>query len=136
MMAAMISLIGLPPFAGFLAKLNVLLVLMNNGGGWWALVGVIVVNSIVSAFYYFRVLRAAYVEPATEPAFLGHPLGSALAASSAIALFLMLILASPVNVLTRQYAKIRGVDGRPKPATQPATQPTIAVAAPAAAATK
>jgi len=75
MFACMISLIGLPPFAGFIAKLNVILVLMNNGGGWWLLVAAIAVNSILSAFYYFRVLRAMYVEPATEPAFAGHPLG-------------------------------------------------------------
>src|SRR5205085_5795502 len=93
MLAAMISLIGLPPFAGFVAKLNVLMVLMNNGGGWWVLVGVIAVNSIASAFYYFRVVRAMYVEPATAGAFVSNPLGTALAATSAMALVLMLVLA-------------------------------------------
>jgi NADH-quinone oxidoreductase subunit N len=111
MFACMISLIGLPPFAGFIAKLNVILVLMNNGGWWWFLIGVIAVNSIVSAFYYFRVLRAIYLEPSTQPAFLGHPLGMALSATTALALVLMLILASPVNTLTRHYSRLQYVTG-------------------------
>jgi NADH-quinone oxidoreductase subunit N len=121
----MISLIGLPPFAGFIAKINLILVLMNNGGGWWILVAVIAINSIVSAFYYFRVLRAMYVEPAgaDQPAFAGHPLGVALAAGSGLALVLMLVLASPVNNLTRHYAKLQGITGAP------ATRPTITAAA-------
>jgi NADH-quinone oxidoreductase subunit N len=110
MFACMISLIGLPPFAGFIAKLNLILVLMNNGGWWWGLVAVIAVNSIISAFYYFRVIRAVYVEPAGNlPAFMGHPLGVALSAGSALALILMLIFASPLNTLTRRYAKLQTV---------------------------
>ena len=128
MMACMISLIGLPPFAGFVAKLNLLLVLMNNGGGWWILVAVIALNSIASAFYYFRVLRAMYVEPAgaDQLAFAGHPLGVALAATSALTLILMLILASPVSALTRHYAHLQGINGAP---TAPATRPVVTVSA-------
>src|SRR5207237_10095429 len=118
MFACMISLIGLPPFAGFIAKLNLILVLMNNGGWWWGLVAVIAMNSIISAFYYFRVIRAIYVEPAGNlPAFMGHPLGVALSAGSALALILMLILASPLNTLTRRYAKLQS------PAATPPTMP-------------
>jgi NADH-quinone oxidoreductase subunit N len=122
MLACLVSLIGLPPFAGFVAKLNVILVLMDNGGWWWWLVAVIAVNSVASAFYYFRVMRAMYVEPAAEPPFVGHPVGVALAATCAFTLVLMLILASPVNELTRRYARIHGVDGG---ASGPATRPTI-----------
>ncbi|MDB5318976.1 MAG: NADH-quinone oxidoreductase subunit [Phycisphaerales bacterium] len=128
MMACMISLIGLPPFAGFVAKLNLMLVLMNNGGGWWILVAVIAVNSIASAFYYFRVLRAIYLEPAgaDQPAFAGHPLGVALAAGSGLALVLMLVLASPVSALTRHYARMQGIGGA---AATPATKPVVTVSA-------
>jgi len=122
MFACMVSFIGLPPFAGFVAKINVLLVLMNNGGWWWGLVAAIAVNSIASAFYYFRVVRAMYLEPAGDrPAFAGNPIGVALAATSAIALVLMLVFASPVNSLTRHYARLRGVTGvRPAPTAAPA----------------
>jgi NADH-quinone oxidoreductase subunit N len=119
MFACMISLIGLPPFAGFVAKINVILVLMNNGGGWWILVGVIAINSIASAFYYFRVLRAMYLEPAVEPGFLGHPLGVALSAGSALVLVLMLILASPINTLSRHYARLHGISGAPPANSRP-----------------
>jgi NADH-quinone oxidoreductase subunit N len=135
MLACLLSLIGLPPFAGFVAKLNVILVLMNNGGGWWALVAIVAINSVVSAFYYFRVLRVMYLEPATEPAFGAHPIAVALAAGSAVTLVLMLVFASPVNTLTRAYARIQGVSGSttratpPTPAT-PATLPTAAAARP------
>lgn len=122
MLACMISLIGLPPFAGFIAKLNVLRVMMDNGGWWWILVAAVAINSIISAFYYFRVLRAIYVRPADQPAFVGHPLGVALAAVCGIVLFLMLIWASPINNLAKHYSKLQGITARP-PATT--TQPTI-----------
>jgi len=118
MLACMISLIGLPPFAGFIAKLTVLRILMDNGGWWWLLVAAIAINSIASAFYYFRVLRAMYLQPADQPAFVGHPLGVALSVVSAVALFLMLILAGPLNNLTKHYSKLQGITGHPTPATE------------------
>jgi NADH-quinone oxidoreductase subunit N len=112
MLACMVSLIGLPPFAGFVAKINLMLVLIDNGGLWWILVAVIAVNSIASAFYYFRVLRAIYLEPPGNlPPFSGNPLGVALAVVCAITLVLMLLLASPVNSLTRHYARLQGIHG-------------------------
>jgi NADH-quinone oxidoreductase subunit N len=126
MLACLVSLIGLPPFAGFVAKLNVILVLMNNGGWWWALVAVVAINSVISAFYYFRVVRVMYLEPATEPEFAGHPLAVALAAGSASALVLMLVFASPISALTRAYAKVQGVTGATRPPA--ATLPTAAAA--------
>src|SRR5688500_12907505 len=46
MAAFMFSLVGLPPFAGFVAKLNVMYVLGGNGGWWWWLVVVIGVNTV------------------------------------------------------------------------------------------
>jgi NADH-quinone oxidoreductase subunit N len=115
MFACLVSLIGLPPFAGFVAKLNVLFVLMSNGGWWWWLVGVIAVNSVVSAFYYFRIVRAMYLEPADEPGFVAHPAGVAVAATCGIALLLMLVLASPANNLARRYARLQGVTGTTRP---------------------
>jgi NADH-quinone oxidoreductase subunit N len=111
MFACMVSLIGLPPFAGFVAKLNLIVVLMGNGGGWWWLVAVVAVNSVVSAFYYFRVVRAMYLEPADEAGFVAHPLGVAVAATCGVVLILMLVFASPVNELARRYGRLQGVNG-------------------------
>jgi NADH-quinone oxidoreductase subunit N len=62
----LISLIGLPPFAGFGAKVNVLWVLAGNGAFGAILVAVIVLNTVLSAFYYFRIIRVMYLEPAND----------------------------------------------------------------------
>jgi NADH-quinone oxidoreductase subunit N len=119
MFCFMISLIGLPPFAGFVAKLNLLLVLINNGGWWWWLVVAIGINTILSAFYYFRVIKAMYVTDSDEPAFAPHPLGSAMAICCAIVLVMMLIGYSPFSGLTKAFAQVNGVSGNPWPVYKP-----------------
>jgi NADH-quinone oxidoreductase subunit N len=63
------SLTGLPPFAGFVGKFYIFASLIRlAGGGWWfwfiAIVGVL--NSVVSLFYYARVLRAMYLTPSQK----------------------------------------------------------------------
>ena len=126
MFACLVSLVGLPPFAGFLAKLNVMVVLGRNGGWWWGLVGVVAVNSVLSAFYYFRILRAVYLRPAREPEFGGHPVGVALCATTGAVLVLMLVFASPINALARHYARLGGGG----PATRPAAAVTASVRTP------
>ena len=110
MFCFMISLIGLPPFAGFVAKLNLLLVLINNGGWWWILVAVIGVNTILSAFYYFRVIKAMYLGDNDEPAFVPNPLGSAIAICSAVLLLAMLVGYGPLTNLTKSHSDVQDVD--------------------------
>jgi NADH-quinone oxidoreductase subunit N len=57
------SLTGLPPMAGFVGKFYIFSALLRAGGTWnWVLAVVGVVNSVVSLFYYARVLRAMYLE--------------------------------------------------------------------------
>ncbi len=64
----LISLVGLPPFAGFVGKLYVLVALLRAPGDYhqwyWFLAVAGVVNTAVSLFYYARVLRAMYLEDA------------------------------------------------------------------------
>lgn len=60
----MLSLAGIPPTAGFLGKFFVFGAAIGNGLGWLAAVGVI--NSIISVFYYFRILRPMFFEPGPE----------------------------------------------------------------------
>jgi NADH-quinone oxidoreductase subunit N len=61
------SLVGLPPFAGFVGKLYVFVALLRGGGdyrSWYFFLAVLgVVNTVVSLFYYARVLRALYLAP-------------------------------------------------------------------------
>jgi NADH-quinone oxidoreductase subunit N len=106
MFCCMISLIGLPPFAGFTAKWNLLWVLFENGGWWWALIIVIGVNTIISAFYYFRVLRAMYLETSDAPAVAGNPLGVAIAVASCVALVILFIGFNPLNRMTSSYGQL------------------------------
>ena len=57
------SLTGLPPMAGFIGKFYLFSALLRAGGTWnWAVAVVGVINSVISLFYYARVLRAMYLE--------------------------------------------------------------------------
>jgi len=58
MAVAMMSLAGIPPLAGFMAKYN-LFVLTAEGGYMW-LVIVAVLGSMVSIFFYFKPIMASY----------------------------------------------------------------------------
>jgi NADH-quinone oxidoreductase subunit N len=57
------SLTGLPPMAGFVGKFYIFSALLHAGGTWYWVIAVVgVLNSVVSLFYYARVLRAMYLE--------------------------------------------------------------------------
>ncbi|MCC7540689.1 MAG: NADH-quinone oxidoreductase subunit N, partial [Deltaproteobacteria bacterium] len=63
------SLTGLPPMAGFVGKFYLFSALVERGGDLNAFLAVIgVVNSVVSLFYYARVLRAMYLAKPAAPA--------------------------------------------------------------------
>jgi NADH-quinone oxidoreductase subunit N len=65
----LLSLTGLPPFAGFVGKFYLFASLVRAGGSWnWGIAIIAVVNSVVSLFYYARVLKAMYLVPAPEKA--------------------------------------------------------------------
>jgi NADH-quinone oxidoreductase subunit N len=57
------SLTGLPPFAGFIGKFYLFWALLKAGGAWnWTVAVVGMLNSVVSLFYYSRVVRAMFLE--------------------------------------------------------------------------
>ena len=58
---AMAALIGIPPSGIFIAKLYVFSAAVNSDLAWLAVFGVI--NSVVSAYYYLRVVRTMYITP-------------------------------------------------------------------------
>lgn len=60
----LLSLAGVPPLAGFLGKLYVFSAAVKNGLMGLAIVGVI--NSVVSAYYYLRVVLTMAFRPAEE----------------------------------------------------------------------
>ena len=61
---AFIALIGVPPTGIFIAKLYIFTAAVEAGLVWLAIVGVI--NSVVSAYYYVRIIRVMFLQPATS----------------------------------------------------------------------
>ena len=59
MTRAMISHIGIPPTVGFMAKIYLFSAAMDTGLEWLAIVGVI--NSVISAYYYLRVVKVMFL---------------------------------------------------------------------------
>jgi NADH-quinone oxidoreductase subunit N len=61
----LISLIGMPPAAGFMAKFYIFSGAVQHGLLW--LVVIAVINSVISAYYYLRVAKVMWLgEPASE----------------------------------------------------------------------
>lgn len=71
MVLAMLSMAGIPPFAGFFGKYLVFVAAISVGYVWLAVVGVVV--SIVSVYYYFRVVWAMFKKPAKPVGFAEVP---------------------------------------------------------------
>ena len=57
------SLAGIPPLAGFICKLYVMMAIINSGLLYLALIGAIV--SVIGAFYYLRIVYIIYFSEAT-----------------------------------------------------------------------
>ena len=85
----LISLTGLPPTAGFIGKLYVFTSVISAGYVWLAIVGVL--NSVVSLYYYVRVIRNMYLRDVESQ-------GSKITFTPAV-LALVLLLAVPTLIL-------------------------------------
>ena len=64
LLISLLSLGGIPPFAGFMGKLLVFSAGMQAGLSWLVIVAVL--NSVISLFYYLRVLKVAFLEKGRE----------------------------------------------------------------------
>ena len=62
---AFLSLAGIPPLAGFFGKMWIFGSALQAGAVGLAVIGA--VNSVISLFYYVRVIKAMYIEPAATP---------------------------------------------------------------------
>ncbi len=60
----MASLAGVPPFIGFFAKVDVITAAINGGMLWLAVLGI--VFAVIGAFYYLRVMKVMFFDPAPE----------------------------------------------------------------------
>jgi NADH-quinone oxidoreductase subunit N len=80
---ALVSLTGIPPTAGFMGKLFLFNAAVDANLVWLAVLGL--VNSVVSAYYYVRIVRVMYMRPAssTDRIGVGIPAGTALLVTGA-----------------------------------------------------
>jgi NADH-quinone oxidoreductase subunit N len=60
MLVLMFSLAGIPPTAGFFAKLSVLQAVLEAGYTWLVVLAVLL--SVVGAFYYLRIVKVMYMD--------------------------------------------------------------------------
>ena len=100
----LVSLIGVPPTAGFLAKFYLFGAAVQHDLLWLVIIGVL--NSVVSAYYYLRVVKVTWFgAPASEegvPSSLALRIALAIACVGVLALF---FYPSPLLDVAREAAQ-------------------------------
>ena len=81
------SLAGIPPLAGWFAKLVMFRSLLTVGGGWPVALAVIAaVNSVVAFVYYAKVVKSAWFDPVPENVLSGEARSDSVVPSLRLAL--------------------------------------------------
>jgi NADH-quinone oxidoreductase subunit N len=95
MLLFMVSMIGIPPFIGFFAKLNVLSALVGADETLLAVIAVLF--SVIGAFYYLRVIRLMYFDEADDksPLLAGMEV-RLLVSANGLAMILLGVFANPL----------------------------------------
>ncbi len=90
MMVLMLSMAGIPPFAGFFAKMSVILSLVQVELVWVAIVAVLL--AVIGAYYYLRIIKTMYFDEAETdaPVAQNHPAIKWLLAFNVLSLILIL----------------------------------------------
>ena len=83
-----LSLIGIPPTAGFVGKLFLFNAAIQGGFYWLAVIGVL--NSTISLYYYFKIVMVMYMEEpqGSTPLSFSPPLTVALGVTAFATLFI------------------------------------------------
>ncbi|MEK6675319.1 MAG: NADH-quinone oxidoreductase subunit N [Planctomycetota bacterium] len=120
MVFCLVSLIGVPPFAGFIGKWWVLVALGNLSTPLgWILVIVAVVNTLISVYYYMRlIVQMAFKDDASRPPLSVSIPGTGLVYISAIALLVLFVWANPLKKTTDRFSENLY---RPTPSAQQVT---------------
>ena len=106
MLIAMFSLAGVPPTAGFYAKLSVLSAAVSAGHIWLAVIAVIF--SLVGAYYYLRIVKLMYFDDPKDAApFAGQSDMQWLLSANGLALLAIGILPQPLMALC--FASIKSL---------------------------
>ncbi|MHC4697453.1 MAG: NADH-quinone oxidoreductase subunit N [Planctomycetota bacterium] len=115
MVICLVSLVGLPPLAGFIGKWWLLIALgsLHSTLGWF-LVIVAVANTLLSLYYYMRIVVRMTLHDDGQPAVRSPIGGTALVNLCALALLLLFFFAHPLKTTTDRYARTLAV-GRAVP---------------------
>ena len=99
----MFSLAGIPPLAGFFGKLFVFMAAVKAGLYVLAVLGV--VSSVIGAYYYLRIVKIMYFDPAAEMFDGAEKRLAVVAYASLIFVLGFVIFAQPIVALAANAAK-------------------------------
>jgi len=98
--ALLFSVAGIPPLAGFFPKLAILQA--AGAQGLWALSVVLVIASVISAFYYIRLIKLMWFdEPVAPFADAGPTLAGTIVASTALAFPVLVVLIGLIDTASK-----------------------------------
>lgn len=109
MIICLMSLVGLPPLAGFIGKWWILVALgglhdTTSATLGWFLVIVAVLNTLISLFYYLRVVVQMALEDDGQPAVHAPFGGLALVNGCAVALLALFVLVHPLKRIADRFS--------------------------------
>lgn len=98
----LLSLLGLPPTIGFIGKLELFKLVIDRGLVWLAVVAGI--NTAISAYYYFKIIKAMCLDAAEDEAPVSvHPSSMVLVGLLSIPVLIFGILPEQLYEFTRQF---------------------------------
>jgi len=106
MVICLVSLVGLPPFAGFIGKWWVLVALgsLNSNLGWFLAI-VAVLNTLISLYYYMRVVVRMTLHDDGQRV-VDCPVGGyALVNICGVALLVLFLWAAPLKRMTDRFSQ-------------------------------
>lgn len=106
MFLALLSLAGVPPLAGFVGKLLLLMAAVHQGLFWLALIGALAV--VISLYYYLMLVKTMFVDPPVQSSPIAVPRSIRLGLYACMAGILVLgVYQSPFVELA--IASVRGL---------------------------
>ena len=93
MLIFLLSFAGVPPTIGFAGKFFLFRTVLEAGYAWLAIVGVI--TSLVSAFYYLRVVKFMYFEQG-DPEVRSEPVLNLVTALTAVSTIFLFLFSGPM----------------------------------------
>lgn len=105
MVICLVSLVGLPPLAGFIGKWWVLVALGSLGStlGWFLII-VAVVNTLISLYYYMRIVVQMTLRDDGQETLHGPLAGVVLVNVCALALLVLFVFAHPLKTTADRFS--------------------------------